>query len=121
KRPVTSYADAAARWREQAALTKRAVRLVSKASSMVSGWLGEELAYQVKRLEIGAEAAALVERLYHRRDGDNVPTATLRRSLGRLRRMMLALPHDYHSKNDGDSSLDMDYLTILEDFCNNGQ
>ena len=121
KRPVTSYADAAARWGEQATLTKRAVRVVSKASSMVSGWLGEELAYQAERLRIGAETAVLVERLYRRLDGEDVPAATLHRSLGRLRRMMLALPHDYPSRNDGDGSLDMDYLAILEDCCNNGQ
>ncbi len=117
KRPVISYADAAARWGEQAKLTKRAIRLVSKASSIVSGWLGEELAYQAERLRIGAEAAAIVERLYRRRNGENVSVLMLRRSLGKLRRMMLEIPHDYLSKNDGDGSLDMTYLEILEDCC----
>ena len=117
KRPVTSYADAAARWGEQAALTRRAIRLVSKASSMVSGWLAKELVYQAKRLEIGAEAAAIVERLYRRLNGEQISSLSLKRSLAKLRRMMLALPHDYLSRNDGDGSLDMTYLEILDSFC----
>ena len=117
KRPVTSYADAVERWREQAILTRQAVRLVSKASSNVSGWLGKELAYQAERLRIGATVAAIVEKLYRRRNGENVPATSLHRSLARLKRMMLSLPHAYPSTTDGDASLDMTYLKILEESC----
>lgn len=105
KRPVTSYADAAMRWEEQAEITEKGRILIEKARRMVNGWLGVELARQAAQLKLGCAFAQLIGALYRRRDGMFIARQFLTKRLKRIEKMMQKLPHDYESTEDGDGSV----------------